>query len=110
MLRWIIKVRRTLLQPCSGTLARSRSSREACSWSMPTEISATRPRSSHRAAYRRRRRDAERVQESSAQRPRAVVEVIHENLQLDREVDVVHGGADRHVQDLRRKIEQRVDS
>jgi len=78
---------------------------------MPTEINATaRPRFSSRAAHGSRRQDAERVQQSPTERSGAVVEVVHEDLQLDREVHVVHGGTDRHVDDLRCEVEQRVDS
>ena len=47
------------------------------------------------AAQGVRRRDAERVQQSPAERPRAVVEVVHQDLQFDGEVDVVHGRAER---------------
>ncbi len=43
MLRWLTNVRNILAHSCSGTVARSKRSREACSWSMPTEISATAP-------------------------------------------------------------------
>src|ERR1022692_4621862 len=48
------------------------------------------------------------MQYTAAQRTSAVVEVIHQYLQLDREVHVVHGGAQRHVEHLGREVEQRV--
>ena len=54
-------------------------------------------------------RDAERVQQSPAQRSGAVVEVVHQDLQLDGEVHVVHGGAEGHGDDLGREVEDRVD-
>src|ERR1035437_2477351 len=53
--------------------------------------------------------NAQRVQKSSAQGTRAVIEVIHQYLQLNGEVHVVHRRAEWHRHDLRGEVQNRVN-
>ena len=53
--------------------------------------------------------ETERVQKSPAEWTGAVIEVVHEDLQLDGEIHVVHRGAERGRDHLGREVEQPVD-
>jgi hypothetical protein len=54
-------------------------------------------------------RDTQGVQQAPAEWAGAVIEVIREDLEFDREVDIVHGRANGHRHDLRREIQDRVN-